>query len=153
MTNLWVNIFKENPRIGTIKLFTVVISCFDIDVHANEFANFNSVLMFARIVKMFKTLVRYLYKKYKRSMNHVYKIEYNFQDNNGSLCLPDTLKKSAHVTKTLELVSSIFRHHSNLFFDNNINKSYYNFLKDIIIKISHSDFIGPRFLATSFGKS
>jgi len=59
MTNLWANVFKENPRTGTIKLFIVVINCFNVDVRANEFANFNSVLMFARIVKMFKIMVHY----------------------------------------------------------------------------------------------
>lgn len=54
---MWVNIFKRNPRDGTIKLFTVVLNCFDVDVCDNAFTNFNSVLMYTKIVQCFKTLV------------------------------------------------------------------------------------------------
>lgn len=57
MAKLWASIFKESPRIGTVKLFTVIINCFDIDVHSDEIGNFNPVLMFARLVKKLKTMV------------------------------------------------------------------------------------------------
>lgn len=46
----------------------------------------------------------------------------------------------------------IFHYHSNLFFSNDLNKNYFIFLRDILIKISKCDFIGPRLLATNFGK-
>lgn len=51
----------------------------------------------------------------------------------------------------LKFFSLIFQHHSNLFFSNNSNKRYFIFLRDILIKISKSDLIGPRLLATNFG--
>lgn len=55
--NMWVNIFKENPRTATLKLFTLVLNCFDIDVCDSTFVNFNTVLMFGKIVKCFKLMV------------------------------------------------------------------------------------------------
>lgn len=66
---------------------------------------------------------------------------------------PEKVKKSIDVQKSLELFTAIFHYHSNLFFENDANKSYFIFLRDILTKISQSDFIGPRLLATSFGKS
>lgn len=55
--NMWINIFKENPKIATFKLFTLVLNCFDIDVCDSTFINLNVVLMFEKIVKCFKTMV------------------------------------------------------------------------------------------------
>jgi len=55
--NIWVNKFKENPINGTIKLFTVIINCFDVDVCEDALINLNSALIFARINKCFETLV------------------------------------------------------------------------------------------------
>lgn len=49
--------FKENPKTGTIKLFTVIMNCFDVDVCDTLFTNFNSSIIFTRIMKCFKTLV------------------------------------------------------------------------------------------------
>jgi len=77
----------------------------------------------------------------------------NFQAKTGSLISPEKVKKSIDVQKSLELFTAIFHCHSNLFFEDNANKSYFIFLRDILTKISQSDFIGPRLLATSFGKS
>jgi len=77
----------------------------------------------------------------------------NFQTKTGSLISPEKVKKSIDVQKSLELFTAIFHYHSNLFFENDANKSYFIFLRDILTKISQSDFIGPRLLATSFGKS
>lgn len=57
--NIWVKKFKENPRIGTIKLFAVIINCFDVDVCEDAFINFNCVQIFASINKCFETLVWY----------------------------------------------------------------------------------------------
>lgn len=51
----------------------------------------------------------------------------------------------------LTFFSLIFHHHSNLFFSNHSSKNYFIFLRDILITISKSDFIGPRLLATNFG--
>lgn len=67
------------------------------------------------------------------------------------MILPETIKRSLDVLKTLEFLTSIFQHHSDLFFSNDVNKKYFIFLRDVLIKISQCDFIGPRFLATSFG--
>ncbi|XP_060849678.1 uncharacterized protein LOC132928802 [Rhopalosiphum padi] len=128
IVNIWVSKFKENPRSGTIKLFAVIINCFDVDVCEDAFNNFNSVLIFARINKCFETLAK-----------------------SGSLISPEKVKKSIDVQKSLELFTAIFHYHSNLFFENDANKSYFIFLRDILTKISQSDFIGPRLLATSFG--
>lgn len=55
--NIWINIFKENPSTATIKLFTVILNCFNIDVYDSTFINLNAVLMFENIVKCFKTMV------------------------------------------------------------------------------------------------
>lgn len=55
--NIWVDIFKENPSNGTLKLFTIVIRCFDVDISACELADFNSVIMFERIMECFKFMV------------------------------------------------------------------------------------------------
>lgn len=49
--------FKENPNIGTMKLFTIVIRCFHVDISACESTDFNSVIMFERIIKCFKLMV------------------------------------------------------------------------------------------------
>lgn len=49
--------FKENPNIGTMKLFTIVIRCFHVDISACELPDFNSVIMFERIIKCFKFMV------------------------------------------------------------------------------------------------
>lgn len=57
MVNIWVNKFKENPRTGTIKLFTVIINCFDINVCEDDCIYLNSVLIFAKIIKCFGELV------------------------------------------------------------------------------------------------
>eukprot|EP00102_Acyrthosiphon_pisum_P018644 XP_016655854.1 PREDICTED: uncharacterized protein LOC107882255 [Acyrthosiphon pisum] len=128
IVNIWVNKFKENPRTGTIKLFAVIINCFDVDVCEDAFINFNSVLIFARINKCFETL-----------------------EKTGSLISPEKIKKSVEIHKSLELFTAIFHHHSNLFLDKDANKSYFKFLRDILTRISQSDFVGPRLLATSFG--
>jgi len=69
------------------------------------------------------------------------------------LISPEKVKKSVDVQKSLDLFTAIFRHHNNLFFENDANKSYFIFLRDILIKISQSDFVGPRLLATSFGNA
>ncbi|CAH1738223.1 unnamed protein product [Aphis gossypii] len=128
IVNIWVKKFKENPRTGTIKLFAVIINCFDVDVCEDAFIQFNCVQIFARINKCFETLTK-----------------------TGSLISPEKVKKSIDVQKSLELFTAIFHYHSNLFFENDANKSYFIFLRDILTKISQSDFIGPRLLATSFG--
>lgn len=62
------------------------------------------------------------------------------------------VKKSSYVHKSFELVTSIFHHHCDSFFSNDVNKKYFIFLRDIITKISQCDFNGPRFLATNFGR-
>lgn len=49
--------FKENPNIGTMKLFTIVIRCFHVDISACELLDFNSAIMFERIIKCFKFMV------------------------------------------------------------------------------------------------
>ncbi|XP_050058671.1 uncharacterized protein LOC114121425 isoform X2 [Aphis gossypii] len=128
IVNIWVKKFKENPRTGTIKLFAVIINCFDVDVCEDAFIQFNCVQIFARINKCFETLTK-----------------------TGSLISPEKVKKSIDVQKSLELFTAIFHYHNNLFFENDANKSYFIFLRDILTKISQSDFIGPRLLATSFG--
>ncbi|XP_025207484.1 uncharacterized protein LOC112603211 [Melanaphis sacchari] len=128
IVNIWMNKFKENPKNGTIKLFAVIINCFDIDVCEDAFINFNSVLIFARINKCFETLAK-----------------------TGSLISPEKVKKSVDVQKSLELFTEIFHFHSNLFLENDTNKSYFIFLRDILTRISQSNFVGPRLLATSFG--
>lgn len=64
----------------------------------------------------------------------------------------ETIKKSTYIKKTLEFFCAIFHRHSNLFFSGNSEKNYFKFLRDVIVKISQSDFVGPRLLATSFGK-
>ncbi|KAF0764329.1 Uncharacterized protein FWK35_00018485 [Aphis craccivora] len=128
IVNIWVKKFKENPRIGTIKLFAVIINCFDVDVCEDAFINFNCVQIFASINKCFETLAK-----------------------TGSLISPEKVKRSIDVQKSLELFTAIFHCHSYLFFENNANQSYFIFLRDILTKISQCDFIGPRLLATSFG--
>lgn len=128
IVNIWVNTFKENPRTGTIKLFAVIINCFDVDVCEDAFINFNSVLIFAKINKCFETLAKI-----------------------GSLISPEKIKKSIEIHKSLELFTAIFQYHSYLFLENHANKNYFTFLRDILIRISQSDFVGPRLLATSFG--
>lgn len=55
--------------------------------------------------------------------------------------------------KTLKFITLIFHRYSYLFFSDDKCKQYFIFLRDIIIKISQSEFIGPRFLATYFGKT
>lgn len=65
---------------------------------------------------------------------------------------PETIKRSADVQKTLQLIYSIFHYHSNLFFLDDTQKSYFIFLTDILIKLSQTDFVGPRLLATQIGK-
>lgn len=55
--NIWINIFNENPSTATIKLFTLVLNCFNIDVCDSTFINLNAVLMFEDIAKCFKTMV------------------------------------------------------------------------------------------------
>lgn len=57
IVNIWVKKFEEDPRSGTIKLFTVIINCFDVDVCVDAFTNFNSVVMFEKITGCFKALV------------------------------------------------------------------------------------------------
>lgn len=52
-----MDMFKENPNIGTIKLFTIVIRCFHVDISACESMDLNSVIMFERIIKCFKFMV------------------------------------------------------------------------------------------------
>lgn len=69
-----------------------------------------------------------------------------------SLLSPETIKRSSDIQKTVEFFTSVFRHHSNLFFSSKISKSYFIFLRDILIKISQSNFIGPRLLSTIYGK-
>lgn len=54
---IWVNKFKDNPRIGTIKLFTVIINCFDVEVCNSEFIDLNPVSMILRITECFEILV------------------------------------------------------------------------------------------------
>lgn len=65
---------------------------------------------------------------------------------------PEKIKKSIEIHKSLELFTAVFHHHSNLFLEKDVNKSYFTFLRDILTRISQSDFVGPRLLATSFGK-
>lgn len=55
---MWVNTFKKNPRIGTIKLFAVVLNCFNVDINV-DFSNFDSDFMFSKIIQCFKTMVCY----------------------------------------------------------------------------------------------
>lgn len=57
--NTWINIFKDNPSKATIKLLTLVLNCFNIDVYDSTFINLNAVLMSKNIVKCFKTMVFY----------------------------------------------------------------------------------------------
>lgn len=66
---------------------------------------------------------------------------------------PEDVKKSVDIQKSLELFTAIFHHHSNLFFENNTKKNNFIFLRDILTRISQCDFVGPRLLATSFGKA
>lgn len=55
------------------------------------------------------------------------------------------------IQKTLKFFTLIYHYHYNLFFSNDTHKKYFMFLRDILIKISQSEFIGPRLLATLFG--
>lgn len=65
LVNMWVKTFETNPRIGTIKLFTVVINCFDVDVCIKSFVDFNPSLMFEQIIQCFKILVCHSINKMK----------------------------------------------------------------------------------------
>lgn len=55
--NLWVNIFKKDPKTGTIQLFTIVMNCLDIDVCYSSFTNLNSIIMFKKIMNWLKIMV------------------------------------------------------------------------------------------------
>lgn len=62
---MWVNKFEENSLIGTMKLLTVVINCFDVDICNNVIIDLNLVSMISKITECFKILVFMLFRIYR----------------------------------------------------------------------------------------
>ncbi|XP_050434263.1 uncharacterized protein LOC126841710 isoform X1 [Adelges cooleyi] len=128
IVNKWVDVFQENPRIGTIKLLAVLVDCLDIEVCTSDITNFNSDEMYMKITNCLNTL-----------------------NTNGRLHSAETIKKLPSVIKTLQFLNSIFSQHSSLFLSSTECKNYFIFLRDIFVRMSQSMFPGPRLLATYFG--